>query len=493
MPDLFLHNSLTRRKERFEPLDPSMCGCTSAARRSTTWRISATRAPMVVFDVLARLLRRLYPRVTYVRNITDVEDKINARAAESGEPIAAITARTTADFHADMAALGCLPPDKEPRATDHIAEMIAIIERLIDSGHAYAAEGHVLFAVAELSRRTASCRAAARTSCWPGARIDVAPYKRDPGDFVLWKPSTPDLPGWDSPWGRGRPGWHIECCAMSWRYLGETFDIHGGGTRPDLSAPRERAGAEPVRVSRQPFRALLGAQRHAAGERREDVEEPRQFLHRLRDVLAKAPGEAIRLLLLRTHYRSTLGFLRCGAGRGEAGAGPVLSCAGAVSGRSRRRMCRRRCMDALCDDLNTPLALSAMHALADRGAGRRLRRGMRAARGGRVLGLLQDDPGAWFRGGTTMSRRSRRRSPSGWRRARRAISPVPTRSARSGRPRGSLRGRPAGDHLAASQLKEDVAMLRSCLLAAILATPSPPVCTADGNARHADGWRDGGG
>ncbi len=228
MPELFLTNSLTRRKERFAPLDPShvriyVCGPTVYDLA----HLGNARA-MVVFDVLARLLRALYPRVTYVRNITDIDDKINARAAESGEPIAAITARTTADFHADMAELGVLPPDVEPRATGHVPEMIEVIERLIASGNAYAAEGHVLFAVASFSEYG---RLSGRSpdELLAGARVDVAPYKREPGDFVLWKPSTPDQPGWDSPWGRGRPGWHIECSAMSWRYLGETFDIHGGG------------------------------------------------------------------------------------------------------------------------------------------------------------------------------------------------------------------------------------------------------------------------
>ena len=234
MPDLFLHNSLTRRKERFEPADPAnvrmyVCG-------PTVWDLAhlGNARPVVVYDVVARLLRRLYPHVTYVRNITDVEDKINARAQELGEPISVLTARTTADFHADMAALGALPPDEEPRATAHIAEMIMIIQRLIASGHAYAAEGHVLFAVAsdpdygKLSGRS-------QDELLAGARVEIAPYKRDPGDFVLWKPSTDDQPGWDSPWGRGRPGWHIECSAMSWKYLGETFDIHGGGS--DLIFP----------------------------------------------------------------------------------------------------------------------------------------------------------------------------------------------------------------------------------------------------------------
>jgi cysteinyl-tRNA synthetase len=234
MPDLYLHNSLTRRKERFEPADPSnirmyVCGPTVY----DLVHLGNARA-VVVYDVAARLLRLLYPKVTYVRNITDVEDKINARAKETGESITALTARTTADFHADMAELGALPPDEEPRATAHIAEMIMIIQRLIESGHAYAAEGHVLFAVksdpdyGKLSGRS-------QEELLAGARVEVAPYKRDPGDFVLWKPSSDDLPGWDSPWGRGRPGWHIECSAMSWKYLGETFDIHGGGS--DLIFP----------------------------------------------------------------------------------------------------------------------------------------------------------------------------------------------------------------------------------------------------------------
>ncbi len=189
MPEFYLHNSLTRRKERFEPAEPGnvrmyVCG-------PTVYDLAhlGNARPVVVFDVVARLLRRLYPSVTYVRNITDVDDKINARAKASGEPIAAVTARTTADFHADMAALGALPPDQEPRATAHIAEMIMVIERLIASGHAYAAEGHVLFAVASdpdygaLSGRS-------HDELIAGARVEVAPYKRDPGDFVLWKPSV---------------------------------------------------------------------------------------------------------------------------------------------------------------------------------------------------------------------------------------------------------------------------------------------------------------
>ena len=302
MPDLFLHNSLTRRKERFEPADPAnirmyVCG-------PTVWDHAhlGNARPVVVYDVVARLLRRLYPHVTYVRNITDVEDKINARAQELGEPISVLTARTTADFHADMADLGALPPDEEPRATAHIAEMIMIIQRLIVSGHAYAAEGHVLFAVAsdpdygKLSGRS-------QEELLAGARVEIAPYKRDPGDFVLWKPSTDDMPGWDSPWGRGRPGWHIECSAMSWKYLGETFDIHGGGS--DLIFPHhENEMAQSLCAFPGSHFARYWMHNGMLQVNGEKMSKSLGNFFTVREILAKAPGEAVRLLLLRTHYRS---------------------------------------------------------------------------------------------------------------------------------------------------------------------------------------------
>ena len=226
--DLKITNTLTREKEVFRPIDPAHVRVYVCGPTVYDFAHVGNARPAVVFDVLVRLLRHRYPRVTYVRNITDVDDKINARARENGETIADLTERTAAQYHQDMAALGALPPDVEPRATHHIAQMIALIERLIANGHAYPADGHVLFAVpsmpdyGRLSRRD-------RDELIAGARVDVAPYKRDPADFVLWKPSADDIPGWDSPWGRGRPGWHIECSAMSWEHLGETFDIHGGG------------------------------------------------------------------------------------------------------------------------------------------------------------------------------------------------------------------------------------------------------------------------
>jgi len=396
MHALFLHNSLSRRKERFEPLDHQhvrmyVCGPTVY----DLVHVGNAR-PVVVYDVLLRLLRLLYPRVTYVRNITDIEDKINARAKELNEPIAALTARTIADYHADVTALGALPPDVEPRATGHLQEIIAIIERLIAAGHAYAAEGHVLFSVSSfpaygrLSGRS-------REELLAGARVDVAPYKRDPGDFVLWKPSTPDLPGWDSPWGRGRPGWHIECSAMCWRHLGTDFDIHGGGT--DLIFPHhENEVAQSVCAFPGSRFARYWVHNGMLLVNGEKMAKSAGNFTTLRDVLARVPGEVVRLLLIRTHYRSTPDF------------------SDAAVAEARRELDRfyralerypdiaavdvpPAVMEALCDDLNTPLALTAMHALADRALAGDFDAacGLRAA--GQVLGLLQQDAQAWFRGG----------------------------------------------------------------------------------------------
>ena len=395
MHRLRLHNVQTRSREAFVPIDPEnvrmyVCG-------PTVYDLAhvGNARPVVVFDVLARLLRALYPRVTYVRNITDVDDKINARAAASGEPIASVTARTLADFHADMAALGALPPDVEPRATAHIAEMIMIIERLIASGHAYAAEGHVLFSVGSFAdygkfsgRDTDELLA--------GARVEVAPYKRDPGDFVLWKPSSDDLPGWNSPWGRGRPGWHIECSAMSWRHLGESFDIHGGGN--DLLFPHhENEIAQSVCAFPGSGFARVWLHNGMLNVNGTKMSKSLGNFFTVRDVLEKVPGEAIRMLLLRGHYAGTLEFseemlLECKRDldrwyralertRGDAGGVPASV------------------MEPLCDDLNTPLAFSAMHALADAAmAGdTAAAAGLRAS--GDLIGLLQHEPAAWFRGG----------------------------------------------------------------------------------------------
>ncbi len=395
MPSLVLHNTLTRRREAFVPLDPQhvrlyVCGPTVYDLA----HIGNARG-MTVFDVLARLLRHLFPRVTYVRNITDVDDKINARAAESGEGIDAVTARTAAQFHADMAALGNLPPDIEPRATEHIAGMVTLIERLIAGGHAYAADGHVLFAVASFGQYGA-LSGRSPDELLAGARVEVAPYKRDPGDFVLWKPSPPDLPGWDSPWGRGRPGWHIECSAMARQYLGDTFDIHGGGG--DLLFPHhENERAQSLCALPGSGFARVWLHNGMLNLNGEKMSKSLGNFFTIRDVLSRAPAEAVRLMLLKSQYRGTLEFSDAGLAeaRGEldrfyralarapAGKAPVPEAV----------------LDALCDDLNTPLALAALHALADDAMAGDRAAAAELQAGGALLGLLQADSAAWFQGG----------------------------------------------------------------------------------------------
>jgi cysteinyl-tRNA synthetase len=406
---LTLYNTLTRRKEPFEPIDPKrvglyVCGPTVYDRA----HIGNARA-YVVFDLLYRLLREAYGRahVRYVRNITDIEDKINAAARKNREPIAALTARTAAAFHEDLLALGTLPPDVEPRATEYVPQMIAMIERLIASGHAYAAEGHVLFAVAsdphygEFSRRN-------RDEMIAGARVEVAPYKRDPADFVLWKPSDADLPGWESPWGRGRPGWHIECSVMSEMHLGETFDIHGGGL--DLVFPHhENEIAQSVCAhDGRPF-ARFWVHNGLLTDAGAKMSKSLGNITTVRELLdLGARGEEIRLALLATHYRDPLDWTndRLRPARQTLDRfyralalprSPVSERFGesdAVLGPMRK---------ALADDMNTPLALTHLHELAgeiNRASSDAERSPLQGAleTGGRLMGLLERDPLDWLRG-----------------------------------------------------------------------------------------------
>ena len=392
---LTLHNSMTRRREEFVPADPShvrlyVCG-------PTVYDLAhvGNARTMVAYDVLARLLRVLFPRVTYVRNITDVDDKINAAAAASGEPIEAITARTTAAFHADMAALGNAPPDVEPRATEHIAEIIDVAQRLIASGHAYAAEGHVLFAVSSFeSYGTLSGRNP--DELLAGARVDVAPYKRDAGDFVLWKPSDAATPGWDSPWGRGRPGWHIECSAMAWRYLGETFDIHGGGS--DLLFPHhenERAQS----LCAFPDSAFARVWLHAGmlNVEGEKMSKSLGNFTTVHDALAQAPAEAVRLALLHGQYRSTLEYSAAALAEAKGELDRFYRALGHAADVDAAES--PELIEALCDDLNTPRALAVMHQLAGRAMTGDAKAAAQLRGGGAILGLLGEHPDAWFQSG----------------------------------------------------------------------------------------------
>jgi cysteinyl-tRNA synthetase len=298
-----LHNSMTRKKQVFEPIDANnvrmyLCGPTVYDRAHL-----GNARNVIMFDVLFRLLRHLYgpDHVTYVRNFTDVDDKINARAADSGRSISDITEETIGWYHADMGALGNLAPTHEPRATQYIGEMVTMIADLIAKGHAYAAQGHVLFDVrsyadyGKLSGRSIDDMIA-------GARVEVAPYKRDPMDFVLWKPSSDDLPGWDSPWGRGRPGWHIECSAMSLALLGESFDIHGGGN--DLMFPHhENEVAQSCCAHPDGQFARVWMHNEMLQVEGKKMSKSLGNFFTVRDLLDQGvPGEVIRFVFLSTHY-----------------------------------------------------------------------------------------------------------------------------------------------------------------------------------------------
>jgi cysteinyl-tRNA synthetase len=301
-----LYDSMARKKVDFAPADPAnlrmyVCGPTVYDRA----HIGNAR-PVVVFDVLFRLLRHVYgaDHVKYVRNVTDIDDKIMARAAERGVPIETVTSETYRWFQEDMGALGCLPPTHQPRATDHVGGMIAMIERLIAEGAAYPAEGHVLFEVAKfpgygrLSGRSVDDMIA-------GARVEVAPWKRDPMDFVLWKPSADDQPGWDSPWGRGRPGWHIECSVMARALLGADFDIHGGGA--DLTFPHHENEIAQSCCA-HPGEGFARHWMHngmVLVNGRKMSKSLGNFLT-VQDMRDQAPGEVLRLALLMTHYRDPL-------------------------------------------------------------------------------------------------------------------------------------------------------------------------------------------
>ncbi len=396
---LRLYNTLSRSKDDFRPLRPRRVGLYVCGPTVYDYAHIGNARPVVVFDVLYRLLRRLYGGVTYVRNITDVDDKIIAASEETGEDIGSITERTTRAFHEDMAALGNLEPDHEPKATQHISQMIRLVEALLASGHAYESQGHVLFNVpswedyGRLSGHN-------REELIAGARVEVAPYKKDPADFVLWKPSQGDQPGWDSPWGWGRPGWHLECSAMSKEFLGQTFDIHGGGQ--DLIFPHHEneiaqstcahGGKEFVRLW------MHNGYLMAEGEK---MSKSLGNFYTVRELLDEFPGEAIRLALLKTHYRQPLDFTRDGlleAKRELDGFYVALRKSKDVPESPWKTV--PEIQMPLEDDLNTPQALARLHktlgALNREEEQAAIHKGALLA-GGDLLGLLQQDPEHWFK------------------------------------------------------------------------------------------------
>jgi len=355
--ELKLYDTLTREKRAFRPLDPANVRMYVCGPTVYDFAHIGNARPAIVFDLLFRLLRHEFgdAHVTYVRNITDVDDKINARAAERGISIRELTEETARIYAEDVGALGCLPPSVTPRATEHIAEMVAIIEQLIAARHAYAADGHVLFDVSskgdygKLARRSLDEMIA-------GARVEVAPYKKGAMDFVLWKPSDACEPGWESPWGRGRPGWHIECSAMAGKYLGETFDIHGGGI--DLMFPHhENEIAQSEGAHRDHPLAKVWMHNGFLQVEGEKMSKSAGNFFTIRELLADWPGEVLRFNMLRSHYRQPIDFTFDGLReswktleRWYEITEPLVDPAPDAE-----------FLGALRDDLNTPAAIASLH------------------------------------------------------------------------------------------------------------------------------------
>ncbi len=390
MTEIRLYNTKTRALQALEPtVQPGrvgmyVCGPTVYDRAHL-----GNARPVLVFDVLFRLLRHVYgaANVTYVRNFTDVDDKIIARAAETGREIATITEETTRWYLDDMAALGALEPTETPRATAYIPEMVAMIGRLIDRGHAYEAEGHVLFDVrsyaeyGRLSGRSVDDMIA-------GARVEVAPYKRDPMDFVLWKPSSPEQPGWDSPWGRGRPGWHIECSAMSLSLLGASFDIHGGGN--DLMFPHHENEIAQSRCA-HPEGAFARIWMHNEMLQVEGKKMSKSLgnFFTVKDLLDKGyPGEVIRFVMLSTHYRKPMDWTERKA---EEARNTLRGWFRATDGVKAAARAPESVTRMLARDLNTPGAIAELHSLLRMGELSELKAAMA------LLGFPASEAIQWYR------------------------------------------------------------------------------------------------
>ncbi len=393
-----LHNTLTRKKEPLHSDQPDRVTMYVCGPTVYNYAHIGNARPAVVFDVLSRLLRHDYSQVIYARNFTDVDDKINAAAAAAGVPIGTITDRFIDAYHQDMQALGVLVPELEPRVTEHIPAIIELIGELIERGHAYLEQGHVLFHVpsypeyGKLSgRRTEDMLA--------GARVEVAPYKRDPMDFVLWKPSTQDFPGWDSPWGRGRPGWHIECSAMIGQHLGHTIDIHGGGQ--DLIFPHHENEIAQGTCAHGTLYCRTWVHNSFVTVEGQKMSKSLGNVLLVRDLLSQAPGEAIRLALLSTHYRKPLDWnaLRLESAR-EMLAKYYDSLAQVEHIASLPQTAPdAEVLEALRNDLNIPGALVRLRVLvselndADTDAKRAHRKSVLLT-SARMMGLLQQEPQA---------------------------------------------------------------------------------------------------
>ena len=398
-----LYNTLARAKQDFKPLDKNSIGIYACGPTVYDYAHIGNARPVIVFDVLFRLLKLIYggEHVVYVRNITDIDDKIIAVFAESGEDIASITQRTTDAFHSDMAALGNLTPSVEPRATDHIPQMIELIQKLIKKGHAYECDGHVCFNVPSMEDYGRLARLN-RKELILGARVEIAPYKKDAADFVLWKPSDIEQPGWDSPWGRGRPGWHIECSAMSAEYLGETFDIHGGGQ--DLIFPHhENEIAQSCCAQGQGTFAQTWMHNGYVMVEGEKMSKSLGNFITVKELRNNHHGETIRFCMLMTQYRQPLNWTENGLSQAKTNLDSFYGALRTTANIEASDVSvPNDFIEALSDDLNTPQAIVILHKLLGILNTASSEKSIAKAKGdllaaGKVLGLLQVYPEDWFK------------------------------------------------------------------------------------------------
>ncbi len=390
MTDIRLYNTLAREKQRFEPIDASNVRMYVCGPTVYDYAHIGNARPVVVFDMLFRLLKHVFGEnnVTYARNITDIDDKIMKKAAAEGVGIKTISNRYAKVYADDMALLGAQTPSLTPRATEHLPDMIRMMQKLINDGHAYEAEGHVMFHVPSMENYGQLSRHS-RDELVAGARVDVAPYKKDPADFVLWKPSSDDQPGWGSPWGRGRPGWHLECSCMIEKHLGETIDIHAGGQ--DLIFPHhenEIAQSECAHGTQFVRYWMHNGYLTVDGEK---MSKSLGNFHTVHDLVQKHPGEALRLSLLTAHYRQPIDFSLDSVDEQKRRLDRWYRLTDGVEASPK---VPETVTEALSDDLNTPKAIAALDALAARETATQLKAGAQ------FMGLLLKDASDWFQGDT---------------------------------------------------------------------------------------------
>jgi len=392
MNDLKLYNTLERKLSNFNPIDPKNIKIYACGPTVYDFIHIGNARPLVIFDVLVRVLRNLYPKVTYVRNITDVDDKINQRAKEKKISISELTNQTIKNFHDDCLSLGNLIPEHEPKATDHINEMIEMIEKLIYKGFAYISSNNVLFSI-EKYKKYGELSGRSLDKMISGSRVDIADYKNNPGDFILWKPSSDDIPGWNSPWGRGRPGWHIECSAMSKKYLGDHFDIHAGGS--DLIFPHhENEIAQSCCANNSNLMANYWIHNGYVTSDGEKMSKSLGNFTTINNLLLNSDGESIRYSLLQAHYRAPLSFGKKTINEANKSLSRLYR---AVDGFKADGEADQEILQNLSDDISTPKALARAHYLADQANKGSQECAQKLKNSSSILGILSNSTENWFK------------------------------------------------------------------------------------------------